>query len=346
MSMMIFMAGCLYPTNEWEDLESDFSHVLNVFGLINLDPGYPSYVGLYRTTDLNETSMNFVSADTLYWCDCSEDDCSWYCDEDEQGFWVIDSIYEPAALIKDASVNLTDESGNTYNLAFVEKISFIDTIYFDTSVTIYGTTVNWDTTFYDTNDIRINFYIDTSGAFNPQPSTRYEVNISAPGYEPVTGSLTTPTFPNIDSLVQRNIKVDTITASEPFDIYWDHQSEGKGFITGEVISRNWFEDSISSDCGYFDPFIIDFSDVDENPTSVFPWICNETLESFPVRDYFIRLTSMDENYYEYFILGESGEYSNALLNYPTTKGRSVGIEGGFGFFGSIASDGLLLKISP
>ena len=79
---------------------------------------------------------------------------------------------------------------------------------------------------------------------------------------------------------------------------------------------------------------------------MFPWICNETLESFPVQDYFIRLTSMDENYYEYFILGEPGEYSNALLNYPTTKGRSVGIEGGFGFFGSIASDGLLLRISP
>ena len=91
--------------------------------------------------------MNFVGADTLYWCDCSEDDCSWNCDENEQGFWVIDSIYEPAALIKDASVNLTDDVGNIYNLTFVEKISFIDTIYFDTSVTIYGTTVNWDTTF-------------------------------------------------------------------------------------------------------------------------------------------------------------------------------------------------------
>ena len=42
--------------------------------------------------------------------------------------------------------------------------------------------------------------------------------------------------------------------------------------------------------------------------------------------------------------GELGEYSNALLNYPTTKGRSIGIEGGFGFFGSIASDNLQLKI--
>ena len=89
--------------------------------------------------------------------------------------------------------------------------------------------------------------------------------------------------------------------------------------------------------------LIDFSDVGKSNQCVS--ICNETLESFPVRDYFIRLTSMDENYYEYFILGES-ENIKRVAKYPTTKGRSVGIEGGFGFFGSIASDGLLLKISP
>ena len=65
-SLLILIMGCIYPTNEWEDLESDFSHVLNVFGLINLDPGYPSYVGLYRTTDLDETSMNFVSGQRRY----------------------------------------------------------------------------------------------------------------------------------------------------------------------------------------------------------------------------------------------------------------------------------------
>ena len=37
------------------------------------------------------------------------------------------------------------------------------------------------------------------------------------------------------------------------------------------------------------------------------------------RDYIIRLTAMDENYYDYFVVGESGEYSNALLNYPTLR---------------------------
>ena len=31
---------------------------------------------------------------------------------------------------------------------------------------------------------------------------------------------------------------------------------------------------------------------------------------------------MDENYYEYFIVGEAGEYSNALLNYPHNE-RSI-----------------------
>ena len=50
------------------------------------------------------------------------------------------------------------------------------------------------------------------------------------------------------------------------------------------------------------------------------------------------------DYYDYFVVGESGEYSNALLNYPTTKGRSVGLEGGFGLFGSIASDWKTVKI--
>ena len=63
-----------------------------------------------------------------------------------------------------------------------------------------------------------------------------------------------------------------------------------------------------------------------------------------VKDYVLRLTSMDNNYYDYFVVGESGEYSNALLNYPTTKGRSVGLEGGFGLFGSIASDWKIVKI--
>ena len=345
LSTLLTFFSCL-GENSWEDLESNYDHVLNVFGLISLDSLQSSYIGLYSTTDLDDISQIFVGVDTLGWCDCRDEDC--YCEDEDSGYWIIDSLYEPAALIKDATVIVSDETGNNYEFSFLDKITLVDTIYFDTTFTFYGTTIEWDTTIYDTNNFKINFYVDTTGTFDPQPNMHYDLTINAPGYDPVSGALTTPHLPSLDSLVQQGISVDTVIINEPFDIFWTSQPGLKGLLTGEVVSGNWWEDSLSSRwCGgYFDPFIIDFSDDDQNPSSVYPWICNETEETFPVRDYFIRLTSMDENYYEYFIVGESGEYSNALLNYPTTKGRSVGIEGGFGFFGSIASDGLMLKISP
>ena len=64
--ILICITGCLYPDLEWEDLESDYDHVLNVFGLINIDEGSPSYNGLNRTTDLDEASQNLSYVDTLY----------------------------------------------------------------------------------------------------------------------------------------------------------------------------------------------------------------------------------------------------------------------------------------
>ncbi len=342
------MHGCSFPTNEWIELESDYDHVLNVFGLVNLDSGYPSYIGLYRTTNLDEKSQNLVEIDTLYYCDCSNDEC-WDCDEVGDGYWVIDSIYEPAALIKDASVSLSDDEGNVYIFSFVDKITFVDTIYFDTTFVTYGTTVSWDTTIYDTNNYRINYYVDTTGLFIPEPGVKYNLSITAPGFNDVVGSLVTPVLPNLDSLSQKGVSVDTVVVNEPFTIHWREENEGTAMITGEVIDRYYSNSDSTSDdwwCGgYFDPFIIDLGNSSQNPYSVQSEFCDQTFEEPTSKDYYIRLISMDDNYYEYFITGEQGEYSNAILNYPTTKGRSVGINGGFGFFGSIASDGLLLKIS-
>ena len=56
----IYFLGCLDPETSWEDLESNYDHVLNVFGLMNLDSGQTSFIGLYLTTDLDELSQNFV----------------------------------------------------------------------------------------------------------------------------------------------------------------------------------------------------------------------------------------------------------------------------------------------
>ena len=150
---------------------------MNVFGLINIDEDYPSYIGLYRTTNLDEASQTLSYVDTLYWCDCDNDEC-WECDDVQDGYWVVDSIYQPAALIKDAAVIIADDQGNNYEFSYIDKVTFIDTIYFDTTFTFYGYTFDWDTTFYDTNNIHINFYIDTTGTFIPQPETNYNLSIS------------------------------------------------------------------------------------------------------------------------------------------------------------------------
>ena len=54
----------------------------------------------------------------------------WGCENKEiDGYWILDSLFEPAALIKNASVIITDDNGNNYDFSYVENIAFVDTIY-------------------------------------------------------------------------------------------------------------------------------------------------------------------------------------------------------------------------
>ena len=68
--------GCLGPETSWEDLESNYDHVLNVFGLMNLDSGQTSFIGLYRTTDLDEVSQIFVGVDSIRYYGENENEIS------------------------------------------------------------------------------------------------------------------------------------------------------------------------------------------------------------------------------------------------------------------------------
>ena len=109
--------GCLGTETSWEDLESNYDHVLNVFGLMNLDSGQTSFIGLYRTTDLDELSQNFVGVDTVGYYEFDDEDEK----EGEDGYWVIDSIYEPAALIRDATVWFQMIRGIAMNFHLLRK---------------------------------------------------------------------------------------------------------------------------------------------------------------------------------------------------------------------------------
>ena len=54
---------------------------------------------------------------------------------------------------------------------------------------------------------------------------------------------------------------------------------------------------------------------------------------------------MDKNYYDYFIIGGGERFENFLLGGQGTSGNSLGIQGGYGVFGAVASDKLIRIIS-
>ena len=99
---IIFFNGC--AEGEWELLEVDYEPVLNVFGLISLDPEVDSFVRVYRTTTLSEESEIFVGVDTFVF--------------GEEVY--LDSIYEPAGLIKNAQVSIK-ANGTSIPFNFVPK---------------------------------------------------------------------------------------------------------------------------------------------------------------------------------------------------------------------------------
>ncbi len=312
--MFLLIPGCIPPPEEWEDIESNYDHVLNVLGIVSLDPGISSFVGLYRTTDLGEMSQIFVGVDTV-----------WY--DEENDIYHVDSIYEPAALIKDATVQISDGT-NTFNFTFVESEEFYDTIV----VPILG----WE--FVDTTEVRMNYYKDTTDSFTAQPGVTYQLTINSPNYDPVVGELTTPNYPTlIDSLIS-----DTISSRDTYKIFWDKWDDStRGYLSGSIIQSNdYWKDGTDWCRPYFERVVKLSDSIYTVPTE----FCDLSSDSSQTADYFIRLTAMDDNYFTYFVKGEIDDYSNFLLNSPTTKGRSIGIEGGFGVFGSIASDNIFRTI--
>ena len=333
-------------TSGWEDIESDYDHVLNVIGIINLDQirdaTSESFVGVYRTTNLDEKSQVFVRADTLGYI--GYDDSEKESEDGEVGYWNIDSIYVPAALIDNASVMIKKESGDSIKLSFVEfeYINF-DTTLYDTTYLEFGgniftliDTLRIDTTF----STRVNIYKDTTGQFIPLPNTTYTLSIDAPGYNIVTGALTTPGFPELkESLIN-----DTISYNSEYEVSWEETQLLNGLLIEQVIietDTNYFS-TLEKWCYGYRQNVVELS---ENNYTVYPFYCDEVTEDLSPQKLLIRLVAMDENYYNYFISGSSEDYTNITVP-NTTKGRSSGIDGGFGLFGSIASDAVLRIVIP
>ena len=104
----ILLSSSCYKSTEWEDVTADYDPVLNVMGIISLDDNIDSFVGVYRTTELIETSLIFSGiVDTSWWYDYEEDTVyTW-----------LDSLYEPAGVIDSAVVTIFTHT-DTYVFEF------------------------------------------------------------------------------------------------------------------------------------------------------------------------------------------------------------------------------------
>ncbi len=107
MFSILFLSSC-YKSTEWEDVTADYDPVLNVMGIISLDDNIDSFVGVYRTTELTETSLIFSGiVDTSRWPDYEEDTV----------YVRLDSLYEPAGVIDSAVVTIFTDT-ETYVFEF------------------------------------------------------------------------------------------------------------------------------------------------------------------------------------------------------------------------------------
>lgn len=238
-------------------------------------------------------------------------DTIWYGDGPDD-YWIY-IRRESKYLVRDATVIISD--GETdYMFTLIEDPSMEDSSWLS-----YGLI----------NDEAI--YMDTSSFFTPSSSTAYTLNISTPNGMTLTGELTTPPMPQIHT----EMVPDTLYNKNPYTITWvpipDHY----------VIIRNYPYVYI---CGANQWDVLELGD--SSWTSSVPR-CEDDRWGYDEPDTLeIQIMAADENYYEYFIKhAYEDEFVNFLLG-GGSSGLAYGVEGGFGVFGSIATDRIQRILVP
>ena len=304
------------PTTEWEDVTSSYNPDLNIFGLISLDPDIESFVSVNRTLNLTEASEIFVGESLLTYTDYFGNEATY-----------TDSLFEDASLVKTAFVSITDGE-NSYNFEY--------------------------------NDEDYN-YKNVDGTFIPAPDTEYSLIITTSEYGDATGTLVTPSMPRFDRDAIDTLYIEGYVPAntEPYWLAWD-SIDNWGYLSGSAIIDWEYYNSLIEDS---DEEYLRYSDIlCENDLP-----CCRNMWRFNVREelnlnsdgwwipavscgkkgttvLLYRLTSMDQNYYDYFVQEEGKDFTNFLLDSSGEDGRAIGIEGALGIFGAIASDTLYLPI--
>ena len=176
----------------------------------------------------------------------------------------------------------------------------------------------------------------------PQPGETWTLNITTPGGLSVTGETIIPPLPQISS----EELPDSFQLDQTMDITWQPMADNYQIMNiGNYLGYFGYDDYYGGgfSCGLWQENIIK---PEEESWTYRRDICDESYDQEWDEDLLLlNLMSMDNNYFDYFIRFGEVEFSSSTIG-EGGFGRSFGIDGGIGVFGSVAIDRHWIPIIP
>ena len=176
----------------------------------------------------------------------------------------------------------------------------------------------------------------------PQPGETWTLNVTTPGGLSVTGETIIPPLPQISS----EELPDSFQLDQTMEITWQPMADNYQIMNiGNYLGYFGYDDYYGGgfSCGLWQENIIK---PEEASWTYRRDICEESYDQEWDEDLLsLNLMSMDNNYFDYFIKFGEVEFSSSTIG-EGGSGRSFGIDGGIGVFGSVGIDRHWIPMIP
>jgi len=176
----------------------------------------------------------------------------------------------------------------------------------------------------------------------PQPGETWTLNVTTPGGLSVTGETIIPPLPQISS----EELPDSFQLDQTMEITWQPMADNYQIMNiGNYLGYFGYDDYYGGgfSCGLWQENIIK---PEEESWTYRRDICDESyVQEWDEDLLLLNLMSMDNNYFDYFIRFGEVEFSSSTIG-EGGSGRSFGIDGGIGVFGSVAIDRHWIPMIP
>ena len=302
--LFLFFWACIAdfsPELEWEDVEADYEPELNIIGVLSGDTLVTSFVRVHRTLRVDEAADTLMR-DTI--------------------FGNVVPYYASRFIIRDAEVTVSNGTKD-YTLQLMKSVED-----------------NRRENLYEA-------YVYNGEDLNPKPGEKWTLSVTTPGGLSATGETIVPPLPQLN----KEQLPDSFNTNQTMDIFWAAQLDNYQLVNVNNYQSYFFYDDYDTEegkiydsCGFWQELVVNPGD------TVWTYrrdICEGTVGIGETNDYdtedflLINLMSIDSNYHNYFLKyggdGEGEEFSSLFLG-QGGSGRSFGIKGGIGIFGSIGFD--------